>query len=74
MNGKKSEAVVRKCSVTKLFLKILQTSQEKKLDSGAGVFLWILRNFYKQLFYGTSLAAACEKYEHLVNVRFTQRL
>ena len=28
MNGKKSEAVVRRCSVKKVFLKISQNSQE----------------------------------------------
>ena len=43
------EAVVQKCSVKKLFSAISQNSQEntsaQKLDSGTGVFLWILWNF-----------------------------
>ena len=49
MNGKKSEAIVRRCSVKKVFLKISQNSQENtwglqlylKIDSGTGVSLWI---------------------------------
>ena len=51
-----TEAVARGCSVKKVFLKILQNSQENtcagirpvtslKRDSGTGAFLWILRNF-----------------------------
>ena len=49
------EAVARRCYVKKVFLEILQNSQENSLllskrDSGTGVFLWILRNFYEQLF------------------------
>ena len=42
VNVKKSEAVVRRCSVKKAFLKISQNSQQNillKRDSGAGVFL-----------------------------------
>ena len=58
----------------KVVLKNFAKFTGKNLGSGAGIFMWILRSFYKQLFYGTSLVAACEKYEHLVNARFTQRL
>ena len=42
------EAVDRRCSVKKMFLEILQDSQENiylKRDPGTGVFLWILQNF-----------------------------
>ena len=55
-----SEAVVQKCSVKKVFLKILQNSQKnicarvcnfvKKRVSDINVFLWILRNFQEQPF------------------------
>ena len=56
----KSEAVVRRCSVKKVFLEISQNSQEndcardsfliklqfyQKRFSGTGVFLWVLRDF-----------------------------
>ena len=34
-----NEAVARRCSVTKVFLEILQNSQENKQLSGTGVFL-----------------------------------
>ena len=52
--GKLREAVSQRCSVKKVFLKILQNSQEntgeasnfiKKRDSGTGFSLWILQNF-----------------------------
>ena len=35
------------CSIKNVFLEILQDSQEdqKKRDSGTGVFLWIFKNF-----------------------------
>ena len=52
----KAEAVVRTCSVKKVFLKISQNSQEKtcarassfnikRENFGTGAFLWILVNF-----------------------------
>ena len=49
----------QRCPVKKGVLEILQNSQEnicarasflKKLQAGTGVFLWILRNFYVQVF------------------------
>ena len=53
-----AEAVIRRCSVVKIFLEISQNWQENtcarvsllKRDSGTGVFLWILWNFYKNTF------------------------
>ena len=53
----------QRCSVKKVFLEISQNSEEnicarvsflikqlyQKRDSGTGVFLWILRNFYEHL-------------------------
>ena len=53
-----------RCSVMKVVLKISQNTQEStcagvtfliKLQTGTGVFLWLLRNFYEWLFYRTPL-------------------
>ena len=61
-----SEAVVRSCSVKKVFLKMLQNSQENtcarvsfliKLQA-SGVFLWILQHLKNTFFYRTPLVAA----------------
>ena len=48
----KAEAVVRMCSVKKVFLKISQTKD---------VFLWILRNFQEHIFHRAPPVAASEK-------------
>ena len=45
-----AEAVVRRCSVKKALLRILKISQLNTWDSGTGVLLWILRNFYEHFF------------------------
>ena len=54
--SKNSEAVARRCSIKKLFLDILQNSQENSLQlyeksgSGTDVFMWILQNLKGHLF------------------------
>ena len=45
----------QRCSAKKMFLKILQNSQENTNDSDAadsdrGVFLWTLQNFQEHIF------------------------
>ena len=65
INGKKSEAVVRRCSANVVFLKILQNSRENNKVAG---------DLWHRCFYRTALVAASEKYDYLVNARFTQRL
>ena len=58
-----TEATTRGVLWKKVFLKILQNSQENtyarvsflKRDSGTGVFLWILQNFQEHFFYRTPL-------------------
>ena len=55
-----SEAVVRRCSIKKVFFKISQILQENtcaKKDSGTGVFLWIFQYFHTY-FCRTPLMAA----------------
>ena len=44
------------------FLTKLQASRPYKRDTGAGVFLWILRNFWEHLFYRTPLDDCFSKY------------
>ena len=63
-----SEAVTRRCSVRKVFFKISQNSQEntrRRLDSGAGAFLWIFRNFSEHLFLQDTSGACLCKFTHL---------
>ena len=61
-----AEAVVRRCSVRKVFLEISQGNTCAKVffliklqayGSGAGVFLWICEISKNALFYRTSLVA-----------------
>ena len=59
-----AEAVVRRCSVKKVFLEISQGNTCAKVffcmqayGSGAGVFLWICEISKNALFYRTSLVA-----------------
>ena len=44
------EAVVQKCSVKKVFLKISQNLPENNRKAGTGFFLWILQNFNNTFF------------------------
>ena len=58
-----SEEIIWKCSVEKVFLEILQYSEEntsakvsflielQALGTGTGVYLWILQNLQEHLFY-----------------------
>ena len=62
-----TKSVVQRCSLKKVLLEISQNSQKNnsardsrpeacnfvKKVSGTGVFLWISRNFWEHLFYGT---------------------
>ena len=59
------EAVTQRCSVTKVFLKILQNSQENNcaslfFDKNACIFLWIFAKFLRTTFFRTPLVAAFE--------------
>ena len=70
-SGLKTEAVAQMCSVKKLFLEVLQNSQENncarvsfliKLQAwGTFIFLWILRNFSEHFFYRTPPVAVSEQ-------------
>ena len=74
-----SEAVIQKCSVKKVFLKISQYLQEntcvrasfliKLQASGTGVFLWILEIFQNTFFYRTPpVAASADFYKEIANI------
>ena len=61
----KVEAVVRRCSIKKVLLNILQRSPESTcsrvsflIKSGTSVFLWILWSFEEHIFYRAPLVAA----------------
>ena len=83
MNSKKSEAVVRRFSVKKVFLKISQNSQ-KNTATLLKKRLWyrcfpfnlakflIIPFFIKHLWWLSKTASV--KYEYAVNARFTQGL
>ena len=76
---------LRRCSIEKMFLNILQNSQENtcarvsflikletsglqlywKRDSGTGIFLWILQNFWEQLFFTEHLWTTVSAYKKI---------
>ena len=60
-----------------MFLQILQNSQENtcirllKRNSGTGIFLWILRNFWEKLFYGKPLGDCfCRSNDWLTSILY----
>ena len=70
------KAVIRRCSVKKLFLKNSQNLQKSTCAKASILlierlwqrcFLWILWNFSEQLFYGTPLEAASVRRRPLIS-------
>ena len=67
----KSEAVIQRCSIKKLFLKYSKNSKKisvaESRESGKGDCLWILRNFQEYLFCRTSSNAYLREIKQLKN-------
>ena len=76
MNGKKSEAVIWRCSVKTVPLKILPEAcnfiKKETLVQAFSCELCII--FKNTFFYRTPLVTASVKYKYAVNARFTQGL
>ena len=76
MNGKKSEAVIWRCSVKKVFLKTLPEACNfiEKETLVHEFSCELCKNFKNTFFYTTPLVTASVKYKYAVNARFTQGL